>query len=217
MDASGRINWWRLYRFPPIPPPRADLAGLRPSAPGVPIPPSQPVNAPPVHNEESGSPTNPLLPEQTTEAPQSEASPAPAPPRTVVPVIVVGLQSVDTDWRHEDGDNLNDETDLFGAPSSDVHANGTDAASDDMDGLGQRRPDSGDAEPANNRDGSRPGRTRGWHARAANALRNLRPGRRTVDASSGAPTSTFLPGSRTFLIYVIGGMHLLFLLSSLRS
>jgi len=45
------------------------------------------------------------------------------------------------------------------------------------------------------------GRT--WHSRAANAFRNLRPGRRasrTAQANEGL-------GSRTFLIYVIGGYY----------
>lgn len=214
MDASGRINWWRLYRFPPIPPPRADLAGLRPAVPTAPIPPAQAVNTSPVHTEESAASTDPPVLEQITEALQ--APPTAAPPATVVPVIVVGLQSVDTDWRHEDADTLNDEPDLFGAPSADVHANGTDTAtgiplSEEVDGLGQHRPDTGGSEPVNNstgRDTSRAGRTRGWHTRAANALRNLRPGRRAADASLGAHNTTFLPGSRTFLIYVIGGMRL---------
>lgn len=53
--------------------------------------------------------------------------------------------------------------------------------------------------------GMRPDTPRGrrWHARAATALRNLRPGRRA--AEQGAPEVDGT-GSRTFLIYVIGGM-----------
>jgi len=46
-----------------------------------------------------------------------------------------------------------------------------------------------------------PGRT--WHSRAATAFRNLRPGRR----ASRATHVNEGPGSRTFLIYVIGGYY----------
>jgi len=49
------------------------------------------------------------------------------------------------------------------------------------------------------------GRTGGWQARAANAIRNLRPGRRPTPA--GTQHSATTPGSRTFLIYVIGGYY----------
>ena len=49
------------------------------------------------------------------------------------------------------------------------------------------------------------GRTGGWQSRAANAIRNLRPGRRP--APSGTQHSGTAPGSRTFLIYVIGGPY----------
>ena len=53
----------------------------------------------------------------------------------------------------------------------------------------------------------REGRPRGWQSRAANAIRNLRPGRRP--ASPGTQHSVTTPGSRTFLIYVIGGLYFL--------
>jgi len=49
------------------------------------------------------------------------------------------------------------------------------------------------------------GRGRGWQSRAANAIRNLRPGRRTTPP--GPQHSVTAPGSRTFLIYVIGGYY----------
>lgn len=53
------------------------------------------------------------------------------------------------------------------------------------------------------------GRPRGWQSRAANAIRNLRPGRRNTDAGQGAAPPPFSTpsGSRTFLIYVIGGYY----------
>jgi len=52
------------------------------------------------------------------------------------------------------------------------------------------------------------GRSRGWPSRAANAIRNLRPGRRNTDAGPAASqASSPSNGSRTFLIYVIGGYY----------
>jgi hypothetical protein len=54
----------------------------------------------------------------------------------------------------------------------------------------------------------KPGRPRGWQSRAASAIRNLRPGRRPADAGQAAPPPLSSPsGSRTFLIYVIGGYY----------
>jgi len=53
--------------------------------------------------------------------------------------------------------------------------------------------------------GQQPARGRTWQSRAANAIRNLRPSRRNADATSPQPQET--PGSRTFLIYVIGGYY----------
>jgi len=53
--------------------------------------------------------------------------------------------------------------------------------------------------------GQQPARGRTWQSRAANAIRNLRPSRRNADATSPPPQET--PGSRTFLIYVIGGYY----------
>jgi hypothetical protein len=49
------------------------------------------------------------------------------------------------------------------------------------------------------------GRPGGWQSRAANAFRNLRPGRRPTPP--GTPHLVTTPGSRTFLIYVIGGLY----------
>lgn len=47
------------------------------------------------------------------------------------------------------------------------------------------------------------GRARGWPSRAVNAIRNLRPGLRPAPPTQHSLTT---PGSRTFLIYVIGGL-----------
>ncbi|KAK0475748.1 hypothetical protein IW261DRAFT_1492680 [Armillaria novae-zelandiae] len=124
---SGRINWWRLYRFPPILAPRGTGAvelNLRPqpnpllaSTPSVQVP----------------MPETTPRPVSSTMTPDATASPSPADtrPNIVVPVIVVA----------------------------------------GMDGLNMGA--GGPPLPSDTARGRR------WHARAAHALRNLRPGRRT--------------------------------------
>ena len=130
----------------------------------------------------------------------------------VVPVIVVGLQSVNMDRQ---------------APRTPhPHANHTPAIDDEdgegmeFDGLDPMSMPLHIPEPAEFRhhpnlsstiqqepSGQQPSRGRTWHSRAANAIRNLRPSRRNADATSPPPQEA--PGSRTFLIYVIGGTSLL--------
>jgi hypothetical protein len=105
-------------------------------------------------------------------------------PHMVVPVIVVGLQSVNT-------------TTIIQHP-------GTDDGEGSSDGEGEEDVDT-EGGNSNSRQAGEQGRNttagrgRPWHTRAADAIRNLRPGRRhrTMPAA-------VLPG-RTFLIYVIGG------------
>ena len=88
---------------------------------------------------------------------------------------------------------------------------------DDFDGFGNLQhppellPDEAAGTGAGRGRGTGAGRPRGWQSRAANAIRNLRPGRRP--APSGTQHSVTTPGSRTFLIYVIGGLYFLFYLS----
>ena len=79
---------------------------------------------------------------------------------------------------------------------------------DDFDGFSnsQRHPEHPPDE-ARGLGAGHGGRTGGWQSRAANAIRNLRPGRRP--APPGTQHSVTIPGSRTFLIYVIGGLYFL--------
>ena len=122
-------------------------------------------------------------------------------PRSVVPVIIVGLQSVHPELRPDapqpgetegleppvEPANHNSDTD-FGGSEDDI-AFAPDAA------LGAGGPRAG-------------GRPRGWQSRAASAIRNLRPSRRNADAGQAVPPPFSSPsGSRTFLIYVIGGYY----------
>ena len=130
----------------------------------------------------------------------------------VVPVIVVGLQSV----------NMDRQPPHMPPP----HVNHTPAIDDedgeglDLDGLDQPMsmplhiPEPAEfrhhSNPSNatqqEQGGQQPTRGRTWQSRAANAIRNLRPSRRNADATSPQPQET--SGSRTFLIYVIGGTSL---------
>jgi hypothetical protein len=99
-------------------------------------------------------------------------------------------------------------------------SDGHETFDDDFDGFGnlQHPPELLPGEAAGTGTGrgrgigaGREGRPRGWQSRAANAIRNLRPGRRP--APPGTQHSVTTPGSRTFLIYVIGGLYFLLALS----
>jgi len=120
----------------------------------------------------------------------SESAPAPAPATPppdvpaldiVVPVIIVGLQSVNIDHR---GDQHDEHENVFTRP---------DSTADEL----EQESISADERPNTPR--GRP-----WHSRAATALRNLRPGRRPGMTVSGQNERN---ASRTFLIYVIGGYY----------
>jgi len=188
-----RINWWRLYRFPPIT--ARTPAGRLPSSSSSPPALSATNNA---SRSESNTQSEEMdatlseLPFANSDLNQDEA---PDIPNTVVPVIVVGLQSVNTSWPAPPNveDNLGDPEPLGGQ---------------DDDGREDHVAEGNPSTPATRADGSEatgrrpPSRGRAWHSRAAEALRNLRPGRR----NRTAPAQT-AAGSRTFLIYVIGGYY----------
>ncbi|KAF9562155.1 hypothetical protein CPC08DRAFT_706880 [Agrocybe pediades] len=186
IDASGRINWWRLYRFPPISPPSVESTTL--GQPG-----SQPTSSP-VNGSNSAR-----APDATEPAAPGNASRLPM--NSIVPVIVVGLQSVSPDWRMDIP--VPDDSDLFGAPPSDTLS--AESAEGPLDNSSAPRPDGINLADGETQGPRGNGRSRGWHSRAASAIRNLRPGRRNVDVSENRVIA--VPGSRTFLIYVIGGYY----------
>jgi hypothetical protein len=194
--APRRINWWRLYRFPPITAPRTHGVAGVPSTTPSPLglntfstPPTPLLNPDPAPPLPEMDPTLAELPFANTD---EVNEPPPRPVHMVVPVIVVGLQSVNA---------ANIMQQQPGAP---------DDGENSMDGEGE---EDGDTEGSNagsrqteenGRNGGA-GRGRPWRTRAAEAIRNLRPGRR-----HRAAPATVLPG-RTFLIYVIGGECSVFL------
>ena len=246
IDALGRINWWRLYRFPPVMPPRLDMATLRPPfVPGGAGPtttPSGPSTLPivsstvaseglqpiPTTPTLSSTSADPLSSSSDTAASTSFTSIPPHPqtqdppiPQTVVPVIVVGLQSVNSDWQPDMPPPDDADMDVFGhnhgVGGGETGGSGGHETFDDedFDGFGNLQhppellPDeaAGTAGRGRGIGAGREGRPRGWQSRAANAIRNLRPGRRP--APPGTQHSVTTPGSRTFLIYVIGGPYFL--------
>ncbi|KAG6888736.1 hypothetical protein C0995_006388 [Termitomyces sp. Mi166 len=186
VDAQGRINWWRLYRFAPITvPPNAQPGQGIPTAL---LPTSQTTTNPSTHPPTPPQPAvaPPPLPLDPTlaelpffdDVPDTPQLDAQAQAQTVVPVIVVGVQSVVAPW-----------------PQASSTANNT------GENAGTGVPEEPAPPPAPESVSAEGNRGRGWHSRAAEAFRNLRPGRRNRTAT---PTN---PGSRTFLIYVIGGYY----------
>ena len=183
---AGGINLWRSYRFPPIiAPPRpsppvsgADQTTVTPSS-TLPTPssilPSEPTH--PGHH-----------PRPDTPVPSFAVPSQPPPPMqtdVVVPVIIVGLQSVNVDPRRPE--QSEDDDGLFARPD---HRGDGSVLPPEAWGHGE--------------DGDQTVRGRPWHTRAADALRNLRPGRRNGPSTANAADRA---ASRTFLIYVIGGYY----------
>ncbi|KAG2130669.1 uncharacterized protein EDB93DRAFT_1094780 [Suillus bovinus] len=194
------INWWRLYRFPaitapasrgtqahtivqqgsaPQPLPHADGDGVQ-NAAGPPAAPPSPSFTPPgmpdtTHAMPDGDLTDGVQPGSGNEQ-----------RNVVIPVIVVGLQSPPdfADERPIEGDMMDLE---FGSE------NGMSPPAPAPTALSEFPPEN-----------TRSSRGRSWQSRAADAIRNLRPGRRAAVARQ---TASEPPGSRTFLIYVIGGYY----------
>ncbi|KAF8843245.1 hypothetical protein BDN67DRAFT_1001060 [Paxillus ammoniavirescens] len=144
----------------------------------------------------------------------------------VVPVIVVGLQSVNMDRQphtphphahhHHHHHHRHHHQQDDAQPTGDEDGEGM-----DFDGFGHpmsmpmhipEPPEFHDhphhshpSRQQQQQEGQQQSRGRTWQTRAANAFRNLRPSRRNMGAASPQPADT--PGSRTFLIYVIGGYY----------
>ncbi|KAH9829668.1 uncharacterized protein C8Q71DRAFT_717942 [Rhodofomes roseus] len=188
------VNLWRLYRFAPIP--ASHTAGHAAGTSAVPTNPPADAHATP----SPGAPTSTTADEPDTAAPthaedvEDSATPSTAPAtdpnaNVVVPVIVVGLQSVDmnrnNDNAHTHGPDVQTQDDTRSSES-------------DSRSLDEWR----DSPTPGAGAGQSQSRGRTWQSRAASALRGLRPGRRTSRNRQNRDT-----GARTFLIYVIGGYY----------
>ncbi|KAL0578558.1 hypothetical protein V5O48_003408 [Marasmius crinis-equi] len=229
-DGTGRINWWRLYRFPPIaaPPPRGLAAPGAGARAGNDATQAQaqapPLNASPLQDSPALQPdmasvtASPNVPVPSSNPNENQTSPQASPPQqaasaptTVVPVIVVGLQSVNLAFLGP------------GAGPGPTHAAPTDGAVPPPAAFPPPPPPHAAPTVADGteeavagdeaEDGSGTGENRHhrrWPSRAAEALRNLRPGRRPQPRPGAGllpPDMLDGPGSRTFLIYVIGGYY----------
>lgn len=207
---GGGINWWRMYRFPPmvVPP------GMLGSSAASPLPPSTtPPIAPTTSDSVDSSPETGASPSEPASAPtasDTQAQPQAQNGNTVVPVIVVGLQSVHG----------------YGHAHAHRHTEGRDErVLQQLQQQAQQEEDAGqdhehpvlDDSPGQAAETSRdPERERRWSTRAADTFRGLRPVHgsgstgREGSGSSGseggdARASDDGHGSTTFFIYVIGG------------
>lgn len=191
------VNLWRIYRFQPIPAPPSQNQAQAQSTSASPVTAESLLHGSSTVPPESlpGSTTTTMATGNNagTDAMPPAAAVAPQPVadlNVVVPVIVVGLQSVDTALGRAQANG--DEPTL---PHDDLQEAAADAGIQE-DIFAAQDPLNGNSHMP-----STP-RGRSWPSRAANALRTLRPGRRT---GSRGRNSNEGPGSRTFLIYVIGG------------
>jgi hypothetical protein len=259
IDAEGRINWWRLYRFPPIVSPRA--AGVAVGHTGGS---GLNTDAHPTTGTTSADPAINFNNTETATSSTSSASETNRQPSNtnntniVVPVIVVGLQSVrplaggDYDGNEVGIHDGHGHRHRHGAHGDQAHAANTQrgvdtsepppsfasgssetesAEDEDFDGFGSQNNQRQDHQHHHHRESQNTAtageasrenrRSRGWQSRAAAAIRNLRPGNSRRNSSVGGAGAgggngegqhvvIGGPGSRTFLIYVIGGMSFFF-------
>lgn len=235
LTGPGRINWWRLYRFPAIGVPRSNSAAGAAAAAALS---TGSVNTSSATLAPSSDPSMPSSAAEVASATPTITSTTPGTedssgvtnattPSTVVPVIIVGLQSVHVDWPQGEhaGFNANDHHLHHHNNDDDIVDDGIDdifGPFSDQDGSLDRDADVlNEAQRATTTDATdtevnqRRGR---WRSRAADAFRSLRTRRGgeqrngTATGDVGAPHLAHQmppmgPGSRMFLIYVIGGEY----------
>lgn len=229
------INLWRIYRFQPIPAPYSPShAASTTASPATPTSlatstssASTETSPQPQPSPSTTTDSNQGTPGPARAVPVSSSSgemptPGSSGPslnlNVVVPVIVVGLQSVDTghDRDHDDDwpPHTHTHTRTRAQPSTATDgvqntsnagtgAASTSGSSPSSNSTTAPNTTSNEEPPLSAVGGQRPPTPRGrtWQARAANAFRTLRPGRRPGSTRRAADAN----GSRTFLIYVIGG------------
>lgn len=218
------INWWRLYRFPAITAPasrstQAPTIVQQGSAP-QPLPHAdgdgvQNAGGPPA--APSSLPFTPSEMSNTTHAtPDADLTAGVQPGNSneqrnvVIPVIVVGLQSVHAERQspmpphppHHLHPHVHHQPPDF-ADERPTEGDMMDLDFGSESGMSPPTP-APTAPPEFPPEDTRQSRGRSWQSRAADAIRNLRPGRRAAVARQ---TALEPPGSRTFLIYVIGGYY----------
>ena len=212
---GGGINWWRMYRFPPmvVPP------GILGSSPASPLPPSTTVPtastapaAPTTTSDSTDTSPEAGTPPSETTAPDTQTQAQAQNGNTVVPVIVVGLQSVHGyGHAHAHGHRPTEGRDEHLLQQLQQQAQEQQDAGQDHDHPVLDDSPGQAAETSRDRE-----RERRWSSRAADTFRGLRPmhgsgsASREGSGSSGgeggdARASDDGHGSTTFFIYVIGG------------
>ncbi len=204
---GGGINWWRMYRFPPMVIPHGTPSPG--SSPASPSPPSATVPPAPAESSAPSSEHEPAPPSAETQTNAQDGN-------TVVPVIVVGLQSVHGyghahGHRHTDGRDEQPPPPPSQQPQQEPQPQPQRWQQDAGQDNDQAQQDDVPGEAAD----SPRNRERRWSSRAADALRGLRPvhgpgpTRREGSGSSSTEGTTRGSddghGSTTFFIYVIGG------------
>ncbi|KAH8832830.1 hypothetical protein DL96DRAFT_1583545, partial [Flagelloscypha sp. PMI_526] len=205
LPERNRVNWWRMYRFPPVPAPPS-LATTAPTSNGAPIPVSGlPFAGIPPSGLHSMPTTQPSDLDTDDIPPLSDTSTSPPSPPSniVVPVIVVGLQSVLA------SNGRPSVATPFASPSLAPSLNNETAPGPSSETYPLEPPSPLLPNNSNERRSS-------WPSRAASALRSSL-GARPQTPAPVAPTpipSQVRPegiqdedGNRTFLIYVIGGYY----------
>lgn len=216
------INWWRLYRFPaitapasrstqahtivqqgsaPQPLPHTDSDGVQnaggPSAAPSPLP----FTSSEMSDTTQPTPDTDLIAEAQPGNINEQRN-------VVIPVIVVGLQSVHAERQspmphppHHLHPHVHQPPDFADERSTEGDMMDLEFGSE----SGMFPPIPPPTVPSEfSPEDTRQSRGRSWQSRAADAIRNLRPGRR---AAVTRQTASEPPGSRTFLIYVIGGYY----------
>ncbi|KAL5519996.1 hypothetical protein ACEPAG_1656 [Sanghuangporus baumii] len=174
-DASrNRVNWWRMYRFPPTPSVRSRRynAGQDSSHTNTPTS-STSAPAEPIHSSQSAAMAQdtPVLGEE---------------PAVLIPVIVVGLQSISSDTRRAQPETSDPSTEDNNDSGEGHRTNVSQLGNSSSSGTTQRARDT-------------------WSSRAARAFNRL--GRRDITADQATDTSNAADGARTFFIYVFGGHY----------
>lgn len=215
------INWWRLYRFPAITTPasrstQAHTIVQQGSAP-QPLPHAdgdgvQNTGGPPA--AASSLPfTSSEMSDTTHATPDADLTagvqPGDEQRNVVIPVIVVGLQSVHAERQSPMPPHPHHlHPHVHHQPPDFVNERSTEGDMMDLDfgsESGMSSPTPAPTTPSEfPPEDTRQSRGRSWQSRAADAIRSLRPGRRAAVARQ---TTSEPPGSRTFLIYVIGGYY----------
>ena len=210
---GGGINWWRMYRFPPMVVP----SGILGSSPASPLPPPTTAPAAPTstsdsagNSPEAGAPPNEPVTASTVSDTQTQTQAQNG--NTVVPVIVVGLQSVHGyGHAHAHGHRHAEGRDEHLLQQLQQQAQTQQDAGQDHDHPVLDDSPEQAADTLRDRE-----RERRWSTRAADTFRGLRPVHgpgstgREGSGSSGseggdARASEDGHGSTTFFIYVIGG------------